>query len=154
MSFCKRFSTKLLIHYIKNHTYIYMYMYRSTFHHIHSIHVQVLDIYDYQIQATLNKMSSTLLLSLPSNGSTTTEKFMVDCKEHSKRKGKFLQRCSQQVERSVQELLQLLKDNALLSIPSEADSHDMAQTKKGTCNNYMSYRISGIFHGTLFCFFF
>ncbi len=76
-------------------------------------------------------MSSTLLLNLPASNSTTTDKFMTDCKDHSRSKGMFLQRCSQQVERSVQELLQLLKDNALLSTPLETDSQEMAQTKKG-----------------------
>ena len=90
-------------------------------------------------------MSSTLLLSLPASGSTATEKFMTDCKEHSKNRGMFLQRCSQQVERSVQELLQLLSDNALLATSLETDTHEVAQTKKGlihcsytcTCSLYM-----------------
>ena len=77
-------------------------------------------------------MSTTLLLSLPTSGSTTTDKFMTDCKENSRNRGMFLQRCSQQVERSVQELLQLMSCNALLSTPLETDTHEMAQTKKGS----------------------
>lgn len=80
-------------------------------------------------------MSSTLLLSLSTSESTTTDNFMADCKEHSKLKGNFLEQCSQQVEKSVQELLQLLTENALLPVSLETDAHDKAQLKKGPFNN-------------------
>ena len=74
-----------------------------------------------------------MLLSLPYSESTTTEEFIANARIHSKEKGITLQQCSQKVERSVQELLLLLRDNAMLSAPIETDSHEKAQAKKGFC---------------------
>ena len=93
-------------------------------------------MYEYQILANLERMSCTQLLNL-SFETTSTETFIANAKATSREKGLYLQHCSQKIERSVQELLGLLHDNALISSPLPADTPEVAQTKKGTHNTYV-----------------
>ena len=78
-----------------------------------------------------------MLLSLSSNQTTATEEFIAGAKTQSKEKGLCLQQCSQKIECSVQELLGLLRENALLSSPLPSDTHEIAQAKRGKCTVYM-----------------
>ena len=92
-------------------------------------------MYEYQILANLERMSCTQLLNL-SFEATSTETFIANAKATSREKGLHLQHCSQKIECSVQELLALLHDNALISSPLPADTPELAQAKKGTHNTY------------------
>ena len=78
-----------------------------------------------------------MLLSLSSNPTTATEEFIAGAKIQSKEKGLCLQQCSQKIECSVQELLGLLRENALLSSPLPSDTHEITQAKRGKCTVYV-----------------
>lgn len=88
-------------------------------------------MYDYQILALYDSMSNTQLLYLSPSETVSTDQFISLAKSTSKEKGSFLQSCSSKIECSVQELLVLLQDNALLPFPTDNDSSNVAQAKKG-----------------------
>ena len=93
-------------------------------------------MYDYQILAVFDSMSNTSLLGLSPSETVSTDQFISSAKTTSREKGSFLQNCSSKIECSVQELLVLLQDNALLPTPIESDSTAVAQAKKGTGTMY------------------
>ena len=88
-------------------------------------------MYDYQIVAILDRMSSTQILNLSSTDTISTDQFISSAKHTSQEKGQFLQQCSHKIECSVQELLTMLHDSAVLPVPSSSDTPEIAQTKKG-----------------------
>lgn len=90
-----------------------------------------MDMYDYQIVAILDCMSSTQILKLSSSDTISTDQFISSAKATSQEKGQYLQKCSHKIECSVQELLTILYENAMLPTPSSNDTPDIAQTKKG-----------------------
>lgn len=88
-------------------------------------------MYDYQILGVLDYMSNTQLLNLSTVETISTEQFISSARCTSKEKGNSLQQCSAKIECSVQELLVLLQDNAVLPAPLPTDSTTVAQIKKG-----------------------
>lgn len=100
---------------------------------------QVLDIYECRIQANLQLMSSTQLLSLPGNDTWTVEEFLSKAQSRSKEGTELLIVNSRKVEGAVKEMLALLRNSANLPTINTFDSDETIKSKKGVYTLYMWY---------------
>lgn len=88
-----------------------------------------MDLYECRIQANLNIMSHTLLLTLPHNEAWSTSHFLQESLAQSKAGGNTLASCSNKVQEAVKELLDLLRDTAAISTINSFDSEDTVRVK-------------------------
>ena len=92
---------------------------------------QVLDIFECRIQANLQLMSSTQLLSLPGSETWTVEEFLSKAQSRSKEGTELLIANSRKVEGAVKEMLALLRNSANLPTINTFDSDETVKSKKG-----------------------
>lgn len=88
-----------------------------------------MDLYECRVQANLNIMSRTLLLTLPHNEAWSTSHFLQECLAHSEAGGNILASCSKKVEDAVKELLELLRTTAATSTVNSFDSEETVRAK-------------------------
>ena len=76
-------------------------------------------------------MSSTLLLSLPTNETWTTEQFLVEARTTSEQGAQVLKSCSIKAEDAVKELILLLHNTACLPVIHATDNEEAIRAKRG-----------------------
>lgn len=92
---------------------------------------QVLDIYECRIQANLQIMSSTQLLSLPGSETWSVEEFLSKAQSRSQQGTELLIANSRKVEAAVKEMLAILRSSANLPTINTFDSDETVKSKKG-----------------------
>ena len=86
-------------------------------------------MYECRIQANLSIMSHTLLLTLPHNEAWTTTHFLQQAQGQSETGGNTLASCSKKVEDAVKELLELLRNTAVVPTVHSFDSEETERAK-------------------------
>ncbi len=98
-----------------------------------------MDLFECRIQANLNVMSRTLLLTLPQNEAWTTALFLQESFAQSENGGNVLCCCSKKVEDAVKELLLLLRTTAALPTINSFDSEETVRSKKDDLEVYEAH---------------
>lgn len=101
--------------------------------------MQVMDLHECRIQANLNIMSRTLLLTLPHNEAWSTAHFLQEALCHSGTGGNILATCSKKVEESVKELLDLLRNTAAVPTIHPYDSEETVRAKQDEVEAFESH---------------
>ncbi len=91
----------------------------------------MVDLYECRILAELDKMSCTLLLSLPSTDTWTPEHFLSQAKSCCESGSLSLKGASERVEESVKELVVLFRSSASLPILHAFDTDERSKSKRG-----------------------